>query len=272
MISRTRLLRCLLAAAGALALGVSPALAVPSDPFTGVTSRFDEPPQQGTSMNLGDWGVAEQQGAATYTLRLAVPPGRLGMEPHLALRYSSRSPLRGGIAAGWTLNIPSVSIDPSLGHEVTPNFRTANARLVEVPEQSPFGGKAYRSEFDDSFTRFFNPPDGALSTWIALTSDGVRHEFGNEPGSRRQQADSYDAGTRWLLTREVDSHSNGIHYLWWKGIFGPYVDYSLQRIEYTSNAAAALAPHAKVEFTYALLTCAWGRACRSALQRPAVRW
>jgi RHS repeat-associated protein len=255
VIKRMGLLWGPLAAAGALAFSVSTALAAPSEPFTGASARFDEPPQQGTSVNVGDWGVAEQHGAATYTLPLVVPPGRLGMEPRLALRYSSRSPLRGGIAAGWTLDLPSISVDRSLGQEATPTFRaslaSANGRLVEVPEQSPFGGRAYRVEFDDAFTRFFNPPDGLLSTWTALTSDGVRHDFGDEPASRNEQAGIYDADTRWLITRETDSHRNAIHYLWSRQTFGSYVDYSLQRIEYTSNAAATLAPHAKVEFTYA---------------------
>jgi hypothetical protein len=229
--------------------------AAPSEPFTGASARFDEPPRQNKSINLGDWGVSEQHGSATYTLPIVVPPGRLGMEPRLALRYSSSSPLRGGIAAGWTLDVPSVGVDRSLGRDATPTYMaslpTANGRLVEVPEQSPFGGKAYRIEFDESFTRFFNPPDGALSTWIALTSDGVRHEFGNEPSSRSEQAGDYDNSTWWQITRQRDSHGNAIHYVWSKGTIGPYVHYSLQRIEYTSNAAAGLGPHAKVEFTYA---------------------
>jgi RHS repeat-associated protein len=252
---RMRLLPCVLSAAGALVFGLSPAGAVPSEPFTGASARFDEPPRQDRSNNLGDWGVAVQRGSATYTLPLVVPPGRLGMEPRLALRYSSSSPLRGGIGAGWALDLPSVSVDRSLGRDATPTFRTslpsANGRLVEVSEQSPFGGKAYRIEFDGSFARFFNPPDGALSTWIALTPDGVRHDFGNEPNSRNQQAGDYDAATRWLITRERDSHGNIVHYVWLKQIIGPYVGFNLQRIEYTSNDAAEIAPHAKVEFHYA---------------------
>src|SRR5262249_54387968 len=123
--SAKRALPCLLAALGALLIGVSAAFAAPSDPFTGASAKFDDPPQQAKSINLGDWGVSEQRGAATYTLPLAVPPGRLGMEPHLALRYSSGSPLRGGIAAGWTLDIPSVGVDRSLGEENAPTFRAS---------------------------------------------------------------------------------------------------------------------------------------------------
>jgi RHS repeat-associated protein len=246
-----RFLNCLLIAVlSTFVLSVSSALGAPNDPFNGASARFDEPREEATNLNLGDWGVAEQRGAATYTLPLAVPPGRRGMEPRLALRYSSRSPLRGGIAAGWTLDLPSVTLDRSLGHEDKASFRAslgyASGRLVEVPEAAQFGSRAYRVEFDDSFTRFFNPPDGALSTWTALTTDGVRHFFGDEENSRHRFS-------RWLITRQVDPHGNTVHYFWTRIDSGPNVDYSLQRIEYTSNPSAGLAAHAKVEFTYAPL-------------------
>jgi hypothetical protein len=115
---RTQYLSCVFAAGGMLAFSVSSAVAAPRDPFTGASARFDEPPQQATNTNVGDWGVAEQHGAATYTLPLAVPPGRLKMEPHLALRYSSRSPVHGGIAAGWKFSRIAWRCDRPFGGSV----------------------------------------------------------------------------------------------------------------------------------------------------------
>ncbi len=49
-------------------------------------------------------------GEATYSVPFEVPPGRNGAQPSLALVYGSRAPLRGGVAAGWTLPIPMVSV------------------------------------------------------------------------------------------------------------------------------------------------------------------
>src|SRR5205807_6981828 len=41
----------------------------PADPFVGASPTFDKPPPVGIKFNAGDWGVAEQHGAATYLSR-----------------------------------------------------------------------------------------------------------------------------------------------------------------------------------------------------------
>jgi RHS repeat-associated protein len=170
------------------------------------------------------------------------------MAPDLALRYSSGSPLRGGVAAGWTMEVPSISVDRSFGTESMRAFQaslgSARGHLVPVPDRLPFGGRAYRAEFDGSFTRFFRRRDGALSTWTALTTDGVRHDFGDEPGSR-------DHSVRWRVTRQTDPHGNTVRYLWARGMSGGYSEYHLERIEYGANAGADLGAHARVVFSYA---------------------
>ena len=68
------------------------AQAAPVDPMTGSTPSFDAAPEEGTNYNAGDWGVSDQNGAATYTYSVNVPTGRNGMAPSLALRYSSNLP------------------------------------------------------------------------------------------------------------------------------------------------------------------------------------
>src|SRR5262249_44205831 len=85
-----------------------------------------------------------------------------------------------------------------------------------------------------------------LSTWTALTSDGVKHYFG--PGTT-----TGDGRTRWLISREVDAHGNTVRYFWTRTAIGSYFAYSLSRIEYTSNPGAGLGAHAKVELGYAPL-------------------
>ncbi|RWB97266.1 MAG: hypothetical protein EOQ56_23025 [Mesorhizobium sp.] len=238
-----------------LAIGV-PALlaqAAPVDPFTGASPQFSAAPEEGVNYNAGDWGVADQVGAATYTFTIPVPAGRNGMAPVLAMRYSSRSPLRGGIAAGWTLSLPSIERDNALGVDGGLHYKAALGgavgRLVTVPDRIPFedADVAYRVDFDGGFTRFFlRKPDRFHRSWTALTSDGIKHHFSSTVVG--------DRDPRWNIQREEDPSGNTILYFW-----SPVlnrngtrtIDFILDRIEYASNPAAGLDAYAKVELEYA---------------------
>gem|GEM_PF-2827531 len=234
------------------------ALAEPTDPFAGASSNFTASPGEIVDFNVGDWGVSQQRGAATYTFPIDAPPGRNGMAPSLVLRYSSQAPLRGGVAAGWTLDIPTIEKDLSLGADAGIQYRVimpeASGRLVEVPDDLPYtdAAAAYRVDFDASFTRFFRRTQQVefktYSYWTVLTPDGVRHYFEND-----KQAS--DRRNRWMLTRQEDAFGNIIEYFY-SYVKSPLsdaqvIDYRLDRIEYTSNPGAGLAAHAKIELEYA---------------------
>lgn len=253
-----------------LLLSVAVALAQegdgPVDPFAGASPSFNTPAPEPTRHNVGEWGVAEQRGAVTYTYPITVPPGRNGMAPSLVLRYSSQSPLRGGVAVGWNLDdLPSIHADRSLGQGDKPlykaSLRGVAGRLIEVPDTSPYPGKRYRVDFDGSFTRFIHIERGEFDPgprgWVALTSDGVQHFF------EEKELPSTFLNTRWHITRQIDPHGNAVRYVW-EPVQGGHaegqgirmIDLSLARIEYTANEAAGLGAHAKVEFAYAALeTC-----------------
>src|SRR5262245_39444210 len=97
----------------ALVAGIdSKAAGSPSDPFTPALPGRDTKPAEGDAAQGLDATVSEQQGAATYSYPIAVPPGRGGMAPQLALSYSSSGALRGGIAVGWALPLPAIEADP----------------------------------------------------------------------------------------------------------------------------------------------------------------
>lgn len=246
--------------------GVPSALAEPDEPFSGSTPSFDAAPQEAINYNLGDWGVSEQNGAATYTFPIAVPPGRNGMAPSLALRYSSHSPLRGGLAAGWAFDIPYIGVDHALGvgggEQYKVSMGNVAGRLI--------GNKV---QFDASNTLFYQydpePIEPGPDHWIALTTDGVRHYF-EEVAS--ELVNNNNAHTKWRITRQVDPFGNTVNYVW-SNVIAPYgshiIDQSLLRIEYTSNAGAGLVPHAKVEFTYAPLDlCDFSNVPIGAAMRP----
>ncbi len=226
------------------------------DPFTGATPSFDVAPDQGTNYNTGDWGISDQNGAVTYSVPIDLPPGRNGMAPSLNLRYSSNLPLRGGLAAGWTFELPSIEQDLSLGVSEDMQYKislgSVAGRLIEVPDDSPYPqSTAYRVQFDNSNTRIFLIGDrqNAVSTaeWVALTPDGIRHHFERARGAHH--------GGVWNITRQVDPFGNTVAYEWtalFKNV-GVYLGQSIVSIEYSGNLEAGLVPHAKVVFGYAPL-------------------
>ena len=236
-------------------MATSFSLAAPADPFSGASRSLDSAAPTPTDLNTGDWGVAEQLGAATYTIPIVVPPGRNGMSASLALRYSSQSSLRGGVAAGWTLNIPTIEVDYSFGAGERTNYKaslgSASGRLVEVSDESPFpNATAYRLQFDESQTRFFLIRAGEVRrwSWVALTSDGVKHYF-------EDPSNGFTGYFPWHIVRQVDAFGNTVLYNW-ELVASPFdrnqvIDVNLASIEYTSNPNAGLAAHAKVGFEYA---------------------
>src|SRR5438046_2717074 len=92
-------------------IAIRPATATPADIFNIGAPVIGADAPKAAEIHEGDASVSSQTGAALYSYPLESPPGRLGMAPHLALSYSSQAPLFGGIAAGWSLSIPSITVD-----------------------------------------------------------------------------------------------------------------------------------------------------------------
>ncbi len=228
--------------------------ATPYDSFTGSTRAWDSKAPEARKAAEGEWGVSEQVGAATYTYGIVVPPGRNGMQPALALRYSSQSPRRGGLADGWTLDVPTIRLEPGQrgGPDRYVTTLGAGGTLVPVndlPVSDP-SAEMYRPEFADaSFARFeyLDDVDG-VGEWRVYTVDGVERRFR-----------SLVTDERWFLMTETDSYDNTVEYYWSTEFLGLEDDtpetqeaYTavLDRIEYSSNPALGLPAHARVLFDY----------------------
>src|SRR5690349_4593255 len=83
------------------ALETQHAGAAPQSVYSG--DSFDR--AAGTASTGAAEGVSIQSGTYSYTYPIAVPPGRLGMQPSIGLTYRSDGAIYGGLAAGWSLDV-----------------------------------------------------------------------------------------------------------------------------------------------------------------------
>lgn len=228
---------------------VRPLWAAPGDMTQIPAPALGADPPKSRDIPDGDASVATQTGDFSYSYPITVPPARLGMGPSLALSYSSQAPIYGGIAAGWSLSIPEITLDTSQSL-MRANFNgvlwgsgpyvssMAGGRpLVAVTETAPPDVmQTYRAKNDSTWARYERMPLSAGLFWRVRTPDGVTHYFGETsraPSSRHEWAP---------LTRSVDSFGNTVEYIW--------EGWQLAQIHYTSNPGANLPAFARVEFVW----------------------
>jgi len=111
-------------------LTLGPAHSAPADIFAMPAPVLGADVPKAASLKTGDASVATQTGALTYAYPVAVPPGRNGMAPTISLGYSSQGSIYGGIAAGWSLDLPMISEDHSYGR-----LRTRSPEVEQQQQQ-----------------------------------------------------------------------------------------------------------------------------------------
>ena len=241
------------------AVAVRPVAAAPADVFEIAAPVIGAEPPKAAEIHEGDASVSTQTGAAQYSYPIEVPPGRQGVQPHLALSYSSQAPLYGGLAAGWSLSIPSITMDTSHGRLVDATNNGVNRvyvstmaggrQLIPVTEPVPSGYTAYRAQNDSTFTRYQRTAEGtqpsAGYSWIAYGSDGTTYYFGDV---------NHAAGCSYLmsdenapLTRTVDAFGNTVDY-WYQP--GSENECRIASITWGENPNANIGAFAAIEFGY----------------------
>lgn len=234
----------------------SPLWAAPGDINSVPAPTIGADAPKAHDIKVGDASVSTQTGAVTYSYPITVPPGRLGMQPSLALSYSSQAPVYGGVASGWSLEIPEIRRDTSVsmleqdyfdGLDVATSWQRerfestlAGGRpLVAVSEPSGLPTDArgtFRAQNDTAFDRYERMQPGQPFSWRVRSHSGVTHYVGHAtlaPAS----------SDKWApLTRSEDPFGNAVEYQW-SGT-------NITQIRYTENKPAGLPAFAKVDFVW----------------------
>jgi hypothetical protein len=169
--------------------------------------------------NVAGQFSVNQNGAATYTLLIQVPPGVTGMQPQLSLNYNSQDG-HGLAGVGWSLGGLSVitRCEQTLAQEggrgvvnLDDNDRyclEGQKLMAVVPDTYAQDGAEYRTE-NDKFSKIISyGRSGNGSTWFKVwTKSGQIMEFGNTLDSR-VIGSGYTTARQWSLNRVTDVNGN----------------------------------------------------------------
>ncbi|MFH0242023.1 RHS repeat-associated core domain-containing protein [Streptomyces sp. HK10] len=212
------------AATVALACMVAPLLtaapaAAATDPVAPVTTpTMAESAPDAVQLATGDGDINQQTGDFTYRYPFTLPKGRMGFTPGLGLNYSSANPVHGGIASGWSLDLPVIKADVRAGTDANVGAQAwdedihaiaPEGELVADPAmQVQTGTRGFRAAHDQSYVRFEYLGDITTGTashywWRALYDDGRTRYY----GKRDQHPVTYAP-----LVRETNSHGDSLTY------------------------------------------------------------
>ncbi|UJR84267.1 SpvB/TcaC N-terminal domain-containing protein [Sandaracinus amylolyticus] len=194
---------------------VTPVALPGAEARTAVTPQaISLPGAEGSIEGMGEsFAPVLSSGTATFSVPLAVAPGRRGVQPSLALSYSSTSG-NGPLGFGWGLGAPFISrqsdrglpryVDGPAWHPEEDRFlynggqelvpvdtaaigqvdqRAAQAGVdASVVPDDVRGWQQYRARIEGSFMRFFRAPDSMR--WVVQGRDGTRFDFGLLPAGK----------------------------------------------------------------------------------------
>ncbi len=200
-----------------------------------------------------------QNGAATYTLPIQVPPGVTGMQPQLSLNYNSQDG-HGLAGVGWSLGGLSVitRCEQTLAQEgvrgivnLDDNDRYCleGQKLMLVSGAYAQDGAEYRTE-NDKFSKIISyGRSGSGSTWFkAWTRSGQIIEFGNTVDSR-VIGSGYTTARQWSLNRVTDVNGNTMTISYLNS--ADRTTHLPEIITYGGNTVTATAANRSVQIVYA---------------------
>ena len=180
-----------------------------TDPVAG-GSTISLPKGGGAIAGMGEtFGADIFTGTGNFSVPLAVPPGRGGLQPELALAYSTGHG-NGLFGLGWALGLPGVSRKTARG---VPRFGDDDTYLLSgmedlVPVSGAYPGrKRYRPRTEGAFDRIEHVRDDTGDYWEVRDPSGGLTRYGTtivHPG--------YGEPFAWLVTESADAVGNRIRY------------------------------------------------------------
>lgn len=224
-------------------MAVPRAHALPEGP-PGATTGDDATPFGGLALEPN---AELSTGAAVTRIPIEVPPGRQGMQPNLALVYSSQGG-HGALGPGWALPIGRVERSTQRG---VPRYDASDAFVVVLPdgrvELVPLPDGSSAARIDESHARVtFN---STSNTWTLHDRSGRDYTFGASAASRVGPGPTSPATTfAWHLTSIRDPNGNTVDIQYTQPPSSGHAYPS--EIIYGGNAGAGVAHPFRITFTW----------------------
>ena len=204
-----------------------------------------------------------ESGAFTYTIPIVVPPGTAGVQPNLALTYSSQAG-NGLLGMGWNLSglstihrCPKTMVQDGAKETVTytsaDRYCLDGQRLVAVAGVYGADNTEYRTE-RESWARIRSIGSSGGGTgpesWKVWTRTGQILTYGATANARIEAVGLTPPGPvrAWAVDRIADTVGNYLTVSYDKDASNG--GYAPTLIEYTLNDAAGTAKYASVSFVY----------------------
>ena len=229
-----------------IALSLAPAYAMNNEVAVNDATLVEPivPANQAIGAVNGNGGVSG--GAASYSIPVAIAPGRAGMQPNVGLSYSSRG--GNGIAGvGWSLSAGGsvhrcAATDAQDGFTAAPQYDASRdrlclngQRLMNVTGTYGASGTVYRTELDN-FARVTQTGSiNSSSTYFTVESKGGRISYYGEQADARHSAEGRTQTLSWAISKEEDRAGNNITYDYSDQGEG---EYTLDTIWYTGQGSS----------------------------------
>jgi len=189
--------------------------------FLSLNFLFGQTPEINTKFDVGtlpgSFGVSPT-GAATYTIPLGLPEGRVGMTPKLAFVYNSQTPST-IMGQGWGISgFSSITrVNPTLyynGKIDNVDFKDDQLildgnKLIKISSSGE--NITYRTEIDEISKIVYYPGSGGKDYFKVWTKAGLIKEYGKTDNSRQTSENQQDA-LFWHLNKVEDRVGNYVKY------------------------------------------------------------
>jgi len=176
----------------------------------------------GAQVNLIEPPKANNQGDARLSYPIEVPPGRLGLQPQLAVSYSS-SGGNGWMGIGWDMPMQAVTIDTRFGVPrydaglETETYMLSGEMLTPVAHRGDLVArttdKVFHTRVEGQFRRIIRKGTAPSNyTWEVTDKNGVKYLYGATDPATETLTDASGNIFTWALCEIRDPNGNFVRY------------------------------------------------------------